>query len=192
MSSRARGTPKTRSMTCWPFSMMSGSSKRWRRKMSDSLTKRDQRDRSKINMHEDFEVKYWTKALGVSKDELQKAVDKVGNSAAAVRKQLAVYRGARYACDLWSKAARFFIPCQIPTVPFVCENNPDGARAAGDPCACNRSPDIDAGIEEPDASHIISDTYGKRKPLSTVRTGSDLFTDCLRACASGFSPSSVS
>ncbi|MCK1327254.1 DUF3606 domain-containing protein [Bradyrhizobium sp. CW9] len=56
--------------------------------MSDNLTKRDHRDRSKINMHE--EVKYWTKALGVSKDELQKAVDKVGNSAAAVRKQLAV------------------------------------------------------------------------------------------------------
>ena len=61
----------------------------WRRKMSDNLTKRDQRDRSKINMHEDFEVKYWSKALGVSRDELQKAVDKVGNSAAAVRKELA-------------------------------------------------------------------------------------------------------
>ena len=58
--------------------------------MSDSLTKRDQRDRSMINMHEDFEVKYWTEELGVSRDELQKAVDKVGNSAAAVRKQLAV------------------------------------------------------------------------------------------------------
>jgi hypothetical protein len=40
-------------------------------------------------MHEDYEVKYWTKHLGVSKDELQKAVDKVGNSAAAVRKELA-------------------------------------------------------------------------------------------------------
>ncbi|MGY4333362.1 3-oxoacyl-[acyl-carrier-protein] synthase III [Bradyrhizobium sp. LB1.3] len=57
--------------------------------MSDNLTKRDQRDRSKINMNEDFEVKYWTKELGVSRDELQKAVDKVGNSAAAVRKELA-------------------------------------------------------------------------------------------------------
>lgn len=54
----------------------------------DNLTKRNQPDRSKINMHEDHEVKYWTKALGVSKDELQKAVDKVGNSAAAVRKEL--------------------------------------------------------------------------------------------------------
>jgi 3-oxoacyl-[acyl-carrier-protein] synthase III len=57
--------------------------------MSDNLTKRDQRDRSMINMHEDFEVKYWTEELGVSRDELQKAVDKVGNSAAAVRKELA-------------------------------------------------------------------------------------------------------
>ena len=56
--------------------------------MSDSLTKRDQRDRSKINMHEEHEVRYWIKQLGVSQEELQKAVDKVGNSAAAVRKQL--------------------------------------------------------------------------------------------------------
>ncbi|AND91236.1 hypothetical protein ACVIWV_001285 [Bradyrhizobium diazoefficiens] len=55
----------------------------------DNLTKREQPDRSKINMDEAFEVKYWTHALGVSKEELQKAVDKVGNSAAAVRKELA-------------------------------------------------------------------------------------------------------
>jgi 3-oxoacyl-[acyl-carrier-protein] synthase III len=55
----------------------------------DNLTKRDQRDRSKINMNEDFEVKYWTHALGVSREKLQRAVDKVGNSAAAVRKELA-------------------------------------------------------------------------------------------------------
>ena len=39
-------------------------------------------------MSEDFEVKYWTKALGVDREKLQKAVDKVGNSAAAVRKEL--------------------------------------------------------------------------------------------------------
>ena len=54
----------------------------------DNLTKRDQPDRSKINMQEDYEVKYWTKTLGVSREELQRAVDKVGNSAAAVRKEL--------------------------------------------------------------------------------------------------------
>lgn len=54
----------------------------------DSLTKREQPDRSKINMHEAHEVKYWTHALGITREELQKAVDKVGNSAAAVRKEL--------------------------------------------------------------------------------------------------------
>ena len=54
------------------------------------LTRKETPDRGKINMSEDFEVKYWLKALGVSRDELQRAVDKVGNSAAAVRKELAV------------------------------------------------------------------------------------------------------
>ena len=55
----------------------------------DNLTKRDTPDRSKINMHENWEVKYWTRELGISRAELQKIVDKVGNSAAAVRKELA-------------------------------------------------------------------------------------------------------
>jgi 3-oxoacyl-[acyl-carrier-protein] synthase III len=55
----------------------------------DDLKNKGPQDRSKINMHEDYEVKYWTKELGVSKEKLQKAVDKVGNSAAAVRKELA-------------------------------------------------------------------------------------------------------
>ena len=40
--------------------------------MTDSLTKRDQPDRSKINMNEDYEVHYWTKHLNISKEELQK------------------------------------------------------------------------------------------------------------------------
>ena len=56
--------------------------------MADDLTKRSQPDRSLINMSEDHEVKYWTKHLGVSREELQGAIDKVGNAAAAVRKQL--------------------------------------------------------------------------------------------------------
>jgi len=55
----------------------------------DDLKKKESQDRSKINMHEDYEVKYWTKELGVDKEQLQKLVDKVGNSAAAVRKELA-------------------------------------------------------------------------------------------------------
>jgi 3-oxoacyl-[acyl-carrier-protein] synthase III len=55
----------------------------------DNLKLKGQQDRSKINMHEEHEVRYWTKHLGVSKEQLQKAVDKVGNSAAAVEKELA-------------------------------------------------------------------------------------------------------
>ena len=56
--------------------------------MADDLTNKGSQDRSRINMNEDFEVKYWTRHLGVSREELQKAVGKVGNSAAAVRKEL--------------------------------------------------------------------------------------------------------
>jgi Protein of unknown function (DUF3606) len=56
----------------------------------DSLSQKGKPDRSKINMHEDHEVKYWTHELGISKKQLQQAVDKVGNSATAVRKELGV------------------------------------------------------------------------------------------------------
>jgi hypothetical protein len=54
----------------------------------DDLRKRGVEDRSKINVHEPHEVQYWTKHLNVSKEQLQKAVEKVGNGAAAVRKEL--------------------------------------------------------------------------------------------------------
>jgi hypothetical protein len=54
----------------------------------DDLKKKGPADRSKINMNEDYEVKYWTKELGISKDKLQKVVNKVGSSADAVRKEL--------------------------------------------------------------------------------------------------------
>jgi hypothetical protein len=50
--------------------------------------KRDQPDRSKIDMCDDLQVKYWTKHFEVSREQLQEAVDKVGNSAATVKKQL--------------------------------------------------------------------------------------------------------
>ena len=54
-----------------------------------NLTPRSLQDRSKINMHEPHEVQCWSKHLRVSQQQLQKAVDKVGNGAAAVRKELA-------------------------------------------------------------------------------------------------------
>jgi hypothetical protein len=55
----------------------------------DTITKKEQPDRSKINTHEVLELRCWAKELGVSKEQLRKAVEKVGNSAAAVRKELA-------------------------------------------------------------------------------------------------------
>jgi hypothetical protein len=56
--------------------------------MADDLKNRGPQDRSRIAMHEEHEVRYWTKALGVSKDELAMAVAKVGSSADAVRREL--------------------------------------------------------------------------------------------------------
>jgi uncharacterized protein DUF3606 len=52
------------------------------------LTHKVQPDRSKINMRDPHELQYWVKHLNVTSEDLQKAVEKVGNSAAAVRKEL--------------------------------------------------------------------------------------------------------
>jgi Protein of unknown function (DUF3606) len=61
--------------------------------MADTLTTKMPPLRNHIAMTEELEVKCWTKHLGVSREELQRAVDKVGNSAAAVRKELGKSRG---------------------------------------------------------------------------------------------------
>jgi hypothetical protein len=61
--------------------------------MSDDLTNRGAEDRALINMNEDHEVEYWTEALGVSSETLQRAVDEVGSSAEAVREYLAGHPG---------------------------------------------------------------------------------------------------
>jgi hypothetical protein len=39
-------------------------------------------------MHEDYEVQYRTKALGVTKEQLAEAILKVGNSTQAVLREL--------------------------------------------------------------------------------------------------------
>ncbi|MGY4626833.1 DUF3606 domain-containing protein [Bradyrhizobium sp. USDA 4486] len=53
-----------------------------------TIGKRVQPDRNKIDMNDDYAVKYWTHELGITRSRLQRLVDKVGNSAAAVRKEL--------------------------------------------------------------------------------------------------------
>lgn len=56
--------------------------------MSDDLSKKRPQDSSKISLTESWEINYWCKELGISEDELRKAVKTVGHSAAAVRKYL--------------------------------------------------------------------------------------------------------
>ena len=56
--------------------------------MADDKTLRSPQDSSRIAMGEDYEVEYWTRKFGVSRDRLQQAVDAVGNSANAVERHL--------------------------------------------------------------------------------------------------------
>lgn len=57
--------------------------------MSDNLNNRGAQDRSRINLHEQWEVDYWTKELGVTHEQLVEAVKQAGSSSAdAVRRHL--------------------------------------------------------------------------------------------------------
>lgn len=56
--------------------------------MADDKAKKGPADRSRININEDYEVSYWTDALGVNKEVLAEAVRKVGTSAKDVREYL--------------------------------------------------------------------------------------------------------
>jgi hypothetical protein len=56
--------------------------------MADDTAKRDYRDRDRINIHEDYELRYWTKELGVTPEKLKRTVEKVGVMATEVGKAL--------------------------------------------------------------------------------------------------------
>ena len=49
--------------------------------------------RNKINPTDSAQVRVWTRRLGVSADELKAVVEKVGNSIAAVTKEIELQRG---------------------------------------------------------------------------------------------------
>lgn len=56
--------------------------------MSDDTTKRGPADRSRINMGEDYEVRYWSEKFGCTAEVLQAAVKSAGSGADAVEKYL--------------------------------------------------------------------------------------------------------
>lgn len=58
----------------------------------DDLANKGERDRSHISLQRADETRYWTRHLGVDLATLQAAIAKVGNAAAAVRKELAAYK----------------------------------------------------------------------------------------------------
>jgi hypothetical protein len=56
--------------------------------MPDDKSKTGGPDRSRINIHEPYEVEYWKQKFQVTKEQLEQAVKKVGPSAESVRKEL--------------------------------------------------------------------------------------------------------
>lgn len=56
--------------------------------MSDDKNDRGPQDASRVAMGEEYEVAYWTKRFGVSRERLQQAVDAAGNGADAVEQYL--------------------------------------------------------------------------------------------------------
>ena len=53
--------------------------------MTDDPRNRGEPDRSRINLNEEHEVRYWTKALDATEAELRAAVEAVGPTADKVR-----------------------------------------------------------------------------------------------------------
>jgi hypothetical protein len=57
--------------------------------MADDPRKRHPEDSSRINVHQEHELRYWTLKFEVSAEHLKEAVSKVGVSADAVAHELA-------------------------------------------------------------------------------------------------------
>lgn len=56
--------------------------------MADDRTQAGPQDRARINVNEDYELRYWSEKFGVSQDKLREAVAAVGVSASAVENYL--------------------------------------------------------------------------------------------------------
>ena len=56
--------------------------------MSDDKTQAHGQDRERINIHEDYELRDWSKSLGVTQEKLKEAVQAVGDRADKVREYL--------------------------------------------------------------------------------------------------------
>jgi hypothetical protein len=57
--------------------------------MSDNLTQRGGSDRTRINVNQEHEVRYWAQRFGVSQEEVRNAVKAAGDRAEQVQAHLA-------------------------------------------------------------------------------------------------------
>ena len=65
--------------------------------MPDDLQNRAARDRSRISLNQDHEVRYWTRQLHCSEAELRAAIGKVGDRPASVERLL--HRSRKFTYD---------------------------------------------------------------------------------------------
>ena len=56
--------------------------------MADDQTRRGPQDATRINIHEEYEVQYWTQRFSVTRERLEEAVRQVGVSAKKVESYL--------------------------------------------------------------------------------------------------------
>ena len=62
----------------------------WDNLWNDVHASKGERDRSYIGMQDKAAVSRWLRHFGVTKNQLQRAVEKIGNSVVAVRKQMGI------------------------------------------------------------------------------------------------------
>ena len=65
--------------------------------MPDDLENRGPEDRKRININEPWELDWWSKELGLTKDQLRAAVRKFGNMADKVREETKKKKQSRLA-----------------------------------------------------------------------------------------------
>jgi hypothetical protein len=58
--------------------------------MTDDLRKTGREDDTRINVHQDYELQYWNKKLGVTREQLKDAVRIVGPLVRDVKKYLGI------------------------------------------------------------------------------------------------------
>jgi hypothetical protein len=64
--------------------------------MADDKNMQDYRDRSRVAAHEDYEIDYLVQKLGVSREEVEIAIEAVGNDRAKIEAFLQQHGGQQH------------------------------------------------------------------------------------------------